>query len=114
MPSASGRPAPDGKSHERPVRLFSSYWSRGAHMTRRALAVWCLLLLLAVLNGGGRGTWLSPPPGGTIGWIRPTSSRAALGVGAVWVVLTLAFEFGVGHYGFGKPWSELLADYDLS
>jgi len=25
----------------------------------------------------------------------------------------LAFELVVGHYGFGKAWSELLADYDL-
>jgi hypothetical protein len=32
----------------------------------------------------------------------------------LWVALTLAFEFGVGHYIFGKPWPELLADYDLS
>ena len=104
-------------------------------MTLRALAVWCLLLLLAVLNGGVRDTWLSLRLGDpiaraistlllcgliflatwlTIGWIRPMSSGAALGVGALWVVLTLAFEFGVGHYGFGKPWLELLADYDLS
>lgn len=104
-------------------------------MTLRALAVWCLLLLLAVLNGGVRDIWLSVRLGDpiaraistlllcglillatwlTIGWIRPTSSGAALGVGALWVVLTLAFEFGVGHYGFGKPWLELLADYDLS
>ena len=52
-------------------------------------------------------TWLA------VGWIRPASSREALGVGAFWLALTLAFEFGVGHYGFGKPWPELLADYDL-
>jgi hypothetical protein len=104
-------------------------------MTLRALAVWCLLLLLAVLNGGVRDTWLSPRLGDpigraistlllcgltflatwlTIGWIRPTSSSSALGVGALWVVLTLTFEFGAGHYAFGKPWPELLADYDLS
>jgi hypothetical protein len=104
-------------------------------MTLRALAVWCLLLLLAVLNGGIRDTLLSPRLGDpigraistlllcgliflatwlTIGWIRPTSRSAALGLGALWVVLTLVFEFGVGHYGFGKPWRELLADYDLS
>jgi hypothetical protein len=103
-------------------------------MTLRALAVWCLLLILAVLNGGVRDTWISPRLGDplgratstlmlcgliflatwlTIGWIRPTSRDPALGVGALWVVLTLAFEFGAGHYGFGKAWPELLADYDL-
>ena len=104
-------------------------------MILRALAVWLLLLILAVLNGGLRDTQLSPRLGDTvgrgistlllcglivlatwltIGWIRPAGSREALAVGALWVALTLAFEFGVGHYGFGKPWPELLADYDLS
>jgi hypothetical protein len=34
-------------------------------------------------------------------------------VGAVWALLTLAFEFGVGHYLLNRPWSVLLADYDL-
>ena len=104
-------------------------------MILRALAVWLLLLILAVLNGGLRDTQLSPRLGDTvgrgistlllcglivlatwltIGWIRPGGSREALAVGALWVALTLALEFGVGHYGFGKPWPELLADYDLS
>jgi hypothetical protein len=100
----------------------------------RALAVWCLLLVLAVLNGGVRDTWLSPPLGDaigravssillslvilfatwlTIGWIGPTTAGQAMAVGALWVGLTLAFEFGVGHYGFGTSWDELFADYDL-
>ena len=103
-------------------------------MLARALAVWCLLLLLAVLNGGVRDTWLTPALGDpigraissvllslvilfatwlTIGWIGPTTAGQAMAVGALWVGLTLAFEFGVGHYGFGKSWAELLADYDL-
>jgi hypothetical protein len=96
--------------------------------------VWASLLMLAVLNGGVRDTWLSPWLGDTsgralstvllcgliilatwwtIGWIRPVTAREALSVGALWLALTLTFEFGVGHYGFGKAWSELLADYDL-
>jgi hypothetical protein len=100
----------------------------------RAAAVWASLLILAVLNGGVRDTWLSPWLGDTfgralstvllcgliilvtwwtIGWIRPVTARAALSIGALWLALTLAFEFGVGHYGLGKAWSELLADYDL-
>jgi hypothetical protein len=97
--------------------------------------VWCLLLVLAVLNGGVRDVWLTPRLGDpvgraistlllcalilltiwlTVGWIRPTTRGAALGIGVLWTGLTLAFEFGVGHYGFGKPWAELLADYDVS
>jgi hypothetical protein len=34
-------------------------------------------------------------------------------VGILWAVLTVAFEFLAGHYAFGHPWPELLADYDL-
>jgi hypothetical protein len=100
----------------------------------RAVAVWGALLILAVLNGGVRDTRLSPSLGDTIGrafstvllcgliflvtwwtirWIRPATTREALYVGALWLALTLTFEFVVGHYGFGKAWSELLADYDL-
>lgn len=103
-------------------------------MILRAAAVWGALLVLAVLNGGVRDTWLSPRLGDTvgralstvllcgliflvtwwtIGWIRPATAGEALSVGVLWLALMLAFEFGVGHYGFGKAWSELLADYDL-
>jgi hypothetical protein len=35
-------------------------------------------------------------------------------VGGVWLGLTLAFEFLGGHFAFGKSWSELFADYDLT
>lgn len=103
-------------------------------MIFRAVAVWGALLILAVLNGGLRDTWLSPWLGDivgralstvllcgliflvtwwTIGWIRSATAREALSVGALWLALTLTFELVVGHYGFGKAWSELLADYDL-
>lgn len=103
-------------------------------MIFRAVAVWGALLILAVLNGGVRDTWLSPWLGDTvgralstlllcglilllswltIGWIHPVTAREALTVGALWLALTLAFEFVVGRYVFGKAWSELLADYDL-
>jgi len=34
-------------------------------------------------------------------------------VGAIWLVLTVAFEFLFGHYVAGHPWSRLLADYNI-
>jgi hypothetical protein len=103
-------------------------------VTLRAVAIWFVLLTLAILNGGVRDTWLTPRLGDTvgralstlllcglivlatwltIGWIRPVTTAAALKVGMLWLALTLTFEFVVGHYGFGKPWPELLADYDI-
>jgi len=41
------------------------------------------------------------------------STRDALEVGAGWLALTVAFEFGFGHYVARTSWDELLADYDL-
>ena len=43
----------------------------------------------------------------------PVSGRAALGLGAVWMGLTIAFEFLFFHYVGGHPWPALLANYNL-
>ena len=104
-------------------------------MIGRAIVVWFAVLALAVINGGVREAWLIPRLGPglgralstvslcglvllvtwlTIGWIRPATAGNTLGVGVLWLVLTLAFEFGAGHYLFHKPWAVLLEDYDVS
>jgi hypothetical protein len=45
-------------------------------------------------------------------WPLPTAGAAAR-IGTTWVVLTVAFEFGFGHYVAKQSWQTLLADYDL-
>jgi hypothetical protein len=103
-------------------------------MWTRAIVVWCGLLVLAFANGGVREVMLVPALGDTvahaissimlsvaivvlawmtIGWIAPATPAAAWQVGALWLALTLAFEFLAGHYFFGNPWSRLLADYNV-
>ena len=103
-------------------------------MWRRALLVWVLLVGLAILNGAARETVFSPRLGPAVGhlvssvllaglialtawltilWIAPGSARRAWAVGALWLTLTVAFEFLAGHYVFGHPWPRLLADYDI-
>jgi hypothetical protein len=42
------------------------------------------------------------------------TARTALAIGAAWVGLTLAFEFGFGHYVTGQSWTELLEAYNLA
>ena len=105
-----------------------------SHVLVRALAVWLLLLVLAILNGAFREAVLNPKLGPktghvgstvmlsglvlaltwlTIAWIGPATSRAALGIGLLWTGLTLAFEFGAGHWLFHKPMAELLYDYNV-
>ena len=44
----------------------------------------------------------------------PTSARQALYIGLFWMALTVAFEFLFFHYVGGHPWSDLLANYDLT
>ena len=103
-------------------------------MLIRSVAVWFVLLGLAIVNGGVRQFAIIPRTGEltgralstvslsvlilalawlTIGWIRPASARDAWTIGGVWVALTLAFEFLAGHYVFGTPWSQLVEDYNV-
>lgn len=42
------------------------------------------------------------------------SRREAMRVGLTWLILTVSFDFGFGHFIDGKPWSELARDYDLT
>ena len=100
----------------------------------RAIVVWFALLIVASANGALRQLVLIPALGDlagraistvmlaaliallswlTIGWMAPRSPRDAWRIGAIWVVLTLAFEFLAGHYLFGASWQQLLEDYNL-
>lgn len=42
------------------------------------------------------------------------STRSALEVGAVWVALTVLFEFGFGRYVEGNSWDELFDAYNVA
>ena len=101
----------------------------------KALLYWFLLMLLAILNGTVRIKLIIPFTGLTIGlaistlllcalilgatwvgirWLGPADAKQAWGIGLLWLVMTLSFEFGAGHFLFKKPWSELLVDYNIA
>lgn len=42
------------------------------------------------------------------------TAQTALAVGVIWAMLTLAFEFGFGHWVAGQSWAELLEAYNLA
>jgi hypothetical protein len=44
-----------------------------------------------------------PIPSGKDAWI----------IGVCWLFMTIAFEFGFGHYVVGHSWARLFADYNL-
>lgn len=100
----------------------------------RIVAVWMLLLVVAVANGAAREFLLVPRLGAqtghvvstvvlcaailvvallTIRWMAPRGRRGALWAGGTWLALTLGFEFLAGHYIFGNSWEKLFADYNL-
>ncbi|MCW5979805.1 MAG: hypothetical protein KIT09_17120 [Bryobacteraceae bacterium] len=103
-------------------------------MLLRAVAIWFALVAVAIANGAARNAWIMPRFGElaahalstvslcaaifvvswlSIRWLRPAGPRAALRIGGLWLLLTVAFEFLAGHYLFGNPWSRLFADYNL-
>jgi len=43
----------------------------------------------------------------------PSSSRHALSIGIIWLILTIAFEFIFGRFVMKHSWSHLLNDYYL-
>lgn len=102
-------------------------------MIPKALLVWLLLSVLAVLNGLFREAVVRPKLGERLGhvistliltivilfvasvthtWIGVRSLSDAWLVGEIWLVMTLAFEFLAGHYLFKNPWSKIFADYN--
>jgi hypothetical protein len=46
-------------------------------------------------------------------WTKVHARGRLLALGVFWTTLTVAFEFGFGHYGLGHSWARLLADYNI-
>ena len=99
----------------------------------RAIAVWVLLMSAEIVHGVARTLFLAPAVGDfrarqlavvsgsllmlaigclTIRWLQPRAGRALLSIGVMWVVLTLAFEIGLGRL-VGYSWSRIASDYNL-
>ena len=101
---------------------------------RRAILAWLLIIAAETVNGILRRLFLVPVVGElpahqvgvliasviiftfslcSVRWIGFSSFLRTLQVGALWVVLTLFFEFGLGRL-LGVTMERMLADYDLS
>jgi hypothetical protein len=99
------------------------------------MLVWLALSVTAVINGLVRETWyagmMSEPAAhristltailltGLLVWAlssrwRFASASQALRTGLLWLVMTVLFEFGFGHYVAGHSWRRLLRDYNIS
>ncbi len=100
----------------------------------KGMLVWCVVVIAAIINGILReelltplfGTNISLPVSGitlsilvflvTYSFIVFTGVSKALDcylLGLFWLILTLGFEFGFGHYVAGKSWSEISRVFNL-
>jgi hypothetical protein len=105
-----------------------------AFLLGRSLAVWALIIGVESLHGILRRLFLEPLIGdmparrvsvlaGSLlivvvalvcsRWLAARSRWEQLLVGGLWVVLTVAFEIGLGR-AFGYGWPRILSDYDLA
>jgi hypothetical protein len=104
-------------------------------MLGRALAVWLLLLVVAVASGTARGKLLEPRVGearahvlGTLAvvamfgftiwllipWITPTLEAPDLWkVGFLWFGLTLLFETALARFVLKEPWHKVVDAYNV-
>ena len=99
------------------------------------IGTWLLFMILAIINAGIRNGVYKPIVGdlaahqiSTITLIililvatylilkfsdlKLNDSEAFL-MGAIWLVLTIIFEFIAGHYVFGNSWEKLFTDYNI-
>lgn len=102
-------------------------------LLRRTLVVWLVIIAAETVHGVLRALFLAPLVGDlrarqigvAVGsviivaivlafsrWLGVRSTRRQLGVGLVWVVLTIAFEAGLGTL-LGLSAERMLADYDV-
>ncbi len=104
-------------------------------MILRGIAVWLVIVAVEVVHGIARTLWLAPMVGDFrarqiavftgsalilavatlfIRWMKPVDIGGALVIGAVWLVLTLAFEVAFGRFVVRATWARILSDYDLA
>jgi hypothetical protein len=100
----------------------------------RAIAVWIIMVILAIVNGFFRENVLLANIGQNFALVfsgislsvlifiaiyltfplfNKQDNKTYLLIGLEWVSMTLLFEFIFGHYVIGKSWSEILEVFDI-
>lgn len=107
---------------------------RKAHLS--AVGVWFLFLIVAFALGAAREIFVTPVVGKGVAHVVGTLTSVAVFVGItfffvwrsrqscragdfwviglLWTAMTLGFEFLFFHFVAGRPWEELLADYNVA
>lgn len=101
----------------------------------RGAAIWLVIILVEFIHGTARKLLLEPYFGdfrarqvsvftGAViillitflctHWLRAANTAELLGVGLLWLALTVAFEILLGRAVFGYSWERIGADYNLA
>jgi hypothetical protein len=101
----------------------------------RALLVWLVIIFAESVHGTLRTLYLAPAigdfPARRVGvfigtaiifvlalafarWMGARTRTQLLGIGLLWVALTVTFEIALGRVVFHYEWGRILSDYDLS
>lgn len=94
----------------------------------KAAVIWCLIVLIAILNGAFRESVLNPVFGDKIAlplsgfilsviiivisyllinWLKATDPQTYLKVGFFWGSLTIGFEYGLGYFVLHQPLDDI-------
>jgi hypothetical protein len=109
--------------------------NRLSAVVARGLVVWMIILAVETVHGIFRRILMEPVLGDLrarqisvltgsiqifiitmifVRWLKATRAIDLVIVGAVWVVLTVAFEICLGRFVIGMTWDAIAADYDIS
>jgi hypothetical protein len=100
----------------------------------RGFVIWVIIMLAEVLHGIARGALLEPYVGDfrarqisvftgsaiilaialvTVRWLHAEGIYQLIGVGVLWLGLTLSFEIILGRFVMGYTWERIGSDYNL-
>jgi hypothetical protein len=100
----------------------------------RGIVVWLIFIAAESLNGTIRILWLVPALGDFwahqisfiigsllvlaiatifVRWLQASSVLQLIGVGILWLLLTVVFEIVLGRFIFAYSWERIAADYNL-
>ena len=103
-------------------------------MLIKVIGIWFVIVVAAILNGVFREKILVPTIGANMAFplsgillavlvflitlmfvtfIGSSESKTYIGVGVLWVMLTLSFEFMFGYFVIGKSWQEILNIFNI-
>lgn len=100
----------------------------------RGIVVWLVFIVAESLNGTVRTLWLVPALGDLrahqisfitgsilvlaiatlfVRWLQASRVSQLIGIGVLWLLLTVVFEIVLGRFVFAYSWERIAADYNL-